>query len=182
MSKLVGLFYDEEIVKKLVKEKGWMVIEDVGRGWRRVVLSFDLKGYVEVLVIVDFVEKGFIVIVSGGGGVLVIEENGEFKGVEVVIDKDLVGEKLVEEVKVDIFMIFMDVNGVVINYGKFDEKWFGKVIVDELKCYYKEGYFKKGSMGLKVFVVIRFVEWGGERVVIVFFDRVVEVFEGKMGM
>ncbi|WP_461864936.1 carbamate kinase, partial [Thermococcus sp.] len=108
-SKPVGPFYDEETAKKLAREKGWTVIEDSGRGWRRVVPSPDPKGHVEAPVIVNLVEKGFIVIASGGGGVPVIEEEGQLKGVEAVIDKDLAGERLAEEVRADVFMILTDV-------------------------------------------------------------------------
>ncbi|KUH31924.1 carbamate kinase [Thermococcus celericrescens] len=180
-SKPVGPFYDEETAKKLAKEKGWTVIEDSGRGWRRVVPSPDPIGHVEAEIIQDLVEKGFIVITSGGGGVPVIEENGQLKGVEAVIDKDLAGERLAEEVNADIFMILTDVNGAAVNFGKPDERWLGKVTVGELRKYYEAGHFKKGSMGPKVLAAIRFVEWGGERAVIAALDRAVEALEGKTG-
>ncbi|WP_457741994.1 carbamate kinase [Thermococcus sp.] len=180
-SKPVGPFYDEETAKKLAREKGWTVVEDAGRGWRRVVPSPDPKGHVEAEIIQNLVEKGFIVIASGGGGVPVVEEDGKLRGVEAVIDKDLAGEKLAEEVKADIFMILTDVNGAAINFGKPNERWLGKVTVEELKRYYNEGHFKKGSMGPKVLAVIRFVEWGGERGIIASLDKAVDALEGKTG-
>ncbi|WP_297063076.1 carbamate kinase [Thermococcus sp.] len=180
-SKPVGPFYDEETAKRLAREKGWVVVEDSGRGWRRVVPSPDPKGHVEAPVIVNLVKEGFIVIASGGGGVPVIEEDGQLKGVEAVIDKDLAGEKLAEEVNADIFMILTDVNGAAINYGKENERWLEKITVEELKQYYNEGHFKKGSMGPKVLAVIRFVEWGGERGIIASLDKAVEALEGKTG-
>ncbi|WP_297521965.1 carbamate kinase [Thermococcus sp.] len=180
-SKPVGPFYDEETAKKLAEEKGWTVIEDAGRGWRRVVPSPDPRGHVEAPVIGDLVEKGFIVIASGGGGVPVVEENGQLRGVEAVIDKDLAGERLAEEVNADIFMILTDVNGAAINYGKENELWLERATVDELRRYYEEGHFKKGSMGPKVLAAMRFVEWGGERAVIAALDRAVEALEGKTG-
>ncbi len=180
-SKPVGPFYDEETAKKLAREKGWTVIEDSGRGWRRVVPSPDPKGHVEAPVIVNLVEKGFIVIASGGGGVPVIEEGGQLKGVEAVIDKDLAGERLAEEVKADVFMILTDVNGAAVNYGKPNERWLGEVTAGELRRYYEEGHFRKGSMGPKVLAAIRFVEWGGERAVIAALDRAVDALEGKTG-
>jgi len=180
-SKPVGPFYDEETAKKLAKEKGWVVVEDAGRGWRRVVPSPDPKAHVETPVIQELVEKGFIVIASGGGGVPVIEEDGQLKGVEAVIDKDLAGERLAEEVNADVFMILTDVNGAAINYGKPDERWLEKVTVEELRRYYEEGHFKRGSMGPKVLAAIRFVEWGGERAIIAALDRAVEALKGKTG-
>ncbi|WP_297420726.1 carbamate kinase [Thermococcus sp.] len=180
-SKPVGPFYDEETAKKLAEEKGWTVVEDAGRGWRRVVPSPDPRCHVEAPVLVNLVEKGFIVIASGGGGVPVIEEDGQLKGVEAVIDKDLAGERLAEEVKADIFMILTDVNGAAVNYGKENERWLERVTVNELKRYYDEGHFKRGSMGPKVLAAMRFVEWGGERAVIAVLDRAVEALEGKTG-
>jgi len=180
-SKPVGPFYDEETAKKLAKEKGWVIIEDSGRGWRRVVPSPDPIGHVEAPIIQDLVEKGFIVIASGGGGIPVIEEDGQLEGVEAVIDKDLAGEKLAEEVNADIFMILTDVNGAAINYGKPNEKWLRNVSVEEMKKYYEEEHFKKGSMGPKVLATIRFVEWGGERAVIAALGKAVEALEGKTG-
>jgi len=180
-SKPVGPFYDEETARKLAKEKGWVVIEDAGRGWRRVVPSPDPKDIIEKDIIKDLVEKGFIVIASGGGGIPVIEENGQLKGVEAVIDKDLAGEKLAEVVNADIFMSLTDVNGAAINYGKPNEEWLHKVTVEELKKYYEEGHFKKGSMGPKVLAAMRFIEWGGERAVIAALDKAVDALEGKTG-
>ncbi len=180
-SKPVGPFYDEETAKKLAREKGWTVVEDAGRGWRRVVPSPDPKGHVEAPVIVDLVEKGFIVIASGGGGGPVVEEDGGLKGVEAVIDKDLAGERLAEEVRADVFMILTDVNGAAVNFGKPDEKWLGEVTVEELRRYYAEGHFRKGSMGPKVLAAMRFVEWGGERAVIAALDRAVEALKGETG-
>lgn len=180
-SKPVGPFYDEETAKKLAREKGWVVIEDSGRGWRRIVPSPDPKDIVEKDVIRDLVERGFIVIASGGGGIPVVEEDGRLKGVEAVIDKDLAGEKLAEVVNADVFMILTDVNGAAINYGKPNERWLGRVTVGELRRYYEEGHFKKGSMGPKVLAAMRFVEWGGERAVIAALDKAVQALKQKTG-
>lgn len=180
-SKPVGPFYDEETAKKLAREKGWVVIEDSGRGWRRIVPSPDPKDIVEKDVIRDLVERGFIVIASGGGGIPVVEEDGRLKGVEAVIDKDLAGEKLAEVVNADVFMILTDVNGAAINYGKPNEMWLGRVTVGELRRYYEEGHFKKGSMGPKVLAAMRFVEWGGERAVIAALDKAVQALKQKTG-
>ncbi|AAL80800.1 carbamate kinase [Pyrococcus furiosus DSM 3638] len=180
-TKPVGPFYDEETAKRLAREKGWIVKEDSGRGWRRVVPSPDPKGHVEAETIKKLVERGVIVIASGGGGVPVILEDGEIKGVEAVIDKDLAGEKLAEEVNADIFMILTDVNGAALYYGTEKEQWLREVKVEELRKYYEEGHFKAGSMGPKVLAAIRFIEWGGERAIIAHLEKAVEALEGKTG-
>ncbi len=180
-SKPVGPFYDEETAKKLAKEKGWVVVEDAGRGWRRVVPSPDPKELIEAEAIRNLVENGFIVIASGGGGIPVVRIDNRLEGREAVIDKDLAGERLAETVKADIFMILTDVNGAAINYGKPNEKWLGKVKLDEIRKYYKEGHFKKGSMGPKVLAAMRFIEWGGERSIIAALDRGADALEGKTG-
>jgi len=180
-TKPVGPFYDEKTAKKLAKEKGWVVKEDAGRGWRRVVPSPDPKGHVEAETIRRLVESGIIVIASGGGGVPVIEENGEIKGVEAVIDKDLAGEKLAEEVNADILMILTDVNGAALYYGTEKETWLRNVKVEELEKYYQEGHFKAGSMGPKVLAAIRFIKNGGKRAIIAHLEKAVEALEGKTG-
>ncbi|MFA4662180.1 carbamate kinase [Pyrococcus kukulkanii] len=180
-TKPVGPFYDEETAKRLAKEKGWVVREDAGRGWRRVVPSPDPKGHVEAEVIKKLVETGVIVIASGGGGVPVIQEDGEIRGVEAVIDKDLAGERLAEEVNADILMILTDVNGAALYYGTEKETWLGEVKVEEIEKYYNEGHFKAGSMGPKVLAAIRFVRWGGKRAIIAHLEKAVEALEGKTG-
>ncbi|AEC52770.1 carbamate kinase-like carbamoyl phosphate synthetase [Pyrococcus sp. NA2] len=180
-TKPVGPFYDEETAKKLAKEKGWIVKEDSGRGWRRVVPSPDPKGHVEAETIRKLVDNGVIVIASGGGGVPVVEENGEIRGVEAVIDKDLAGEKLAEEVNADILMILTDVNGAALYYGTEKETWLKEVKVEELERYYQEGHFKAGSMGPKVLAAIRFIRWGGKRAIIAHLEKAVEALEGKTG-
>jgi len=180
-SKPVGPFYDEETAKKLAKEKGWVVVEDAGRGWRRVVPSPDPKALVEAEAIKNLVENGFIVIASGGGGIPVVNVNGRLEGREAVIDKDLAGERLAETVKAEVFMILTDVNGAAINYGKPNERWLGRVTLEEMRRYYEEGHFKKGSMGPKVLAAMRFVEWGGERAIIAALDKGADALEGKTG-
>ncbi len=180
-SKPVGPFYDEETAKRLAAEKSWTVVEDAGRGWRRVVPSPDPIGLVEADAIKNLVENGFIVVASGGGGIPVVEVAGKLEGREAVIDKDLAGERLAETVNADVFMILTDVNGAAINYGKPNEKWLGRVKLPEIKHYYEEGHFKKGSMGPKVLAAIRFIEWGGERAIIAALESGAEALEGRTG-
>jgi len=180
-TKPVGPFYSEEEAKKLQAEKGWHVVEDAGRGWRRVVPSPDPKAIVERDFIRILVENRAIVIASGGGGIPVIKEDGELKGVEAVIDKDLAGERLAEDVGADVFLILTDVDKVKLNYGKPDERPLDRMTVEEAKRYLTEGHFAKGSMEPKVKAAVRFVEAGGERAVIASLDQAMAALAGKAG-
>ncbi|MCD5408855.1 carbamate kinase [Candidatus Bipolaricaulota bacterium] len=180
-TKPVGPFYSEEEAKRLRVEKGWHVVEDAGRGWRRVVPSPDPKAIVERDAIRILVENRAIVIASGGGGIPVIEEDGALKGVEAVIDKDLAGERLAEDVKADVFLILTDVDRVKLNYGKPDERPIERMTVEEAKRYMAEGHFAKGSMEPKVRAAVRFVEAGGERAVIASLDQARAALAGQAG-
>lgn len=165
-TKPVGPFYPEEEAHRLRAEKGWHVVEDAGRGWRRVVPSPDPKAIVERESIRILVQNRAIVVASGGGGIPVIKEDGELKGVEAVIDKDLAGERLAQDVGADVFLILTDVDKVKLNYRKPDERPLDRMTVEEAKHYLAEGQFAKGSMEPKVRAAVRFVEAGGERAVI----------------
>lgn len=180
-TKPVGSFYTEEQAKQLAKEKNWTVINDAGRGWRRVVPSPDPKEIVEKMAIKAMVEEHVVPIVCGGGGIPVIEENGKLKGVEAVIDKDLAGERVAEAIDADVLLILTDVNGAAINYKKPGERWLRKVTVADAKRYLAEGQFAKGSMGPKITAAIRFIEHGGKRAIITSLDRAYEAIEGKTG-
>jgi carbamate kinase len=180
-TKPVGLFYTEEVAKKLAKEKNWTVISDAGRGWRRVVPSPDPRDIAEKEAIRAMIDAHVVPIVSGGGGIPVVEENGKLKGVEAVIDKDLAGERVAEAVDADVLLILTDVNGAAINYKKPDEKWLRKITVTEAKKYLQEGQFAKGSMGPKMLAAIRFIEWGGKQAIITSLDKAYDAIEGKTG-
>lgn len=181
-TKPVGPFYTEEVARNKMDEKGETWIEDAGRGWRRVVPSPDPKGIVEKDVIRHLVRDGFIVVASGGGGIPVIRDtNGNYTGVEAVIDKDLAGEKLAQELDADIFVILTDVPNVAINYNTPDQKWLEKVSVQELENLKALGHFKAGSMGPKVEAALRFVKNGGQRAVISSLDHALEALKGNAG-
>ncbi len=180
-TKPVGPFYKEEEAKRLQVEKGWQVVEDAGRGWRRVVPSPDPKAIVEKDAIRTLLANHTIVIASGGGGIPVIEENGRLKGVEAVIDKDLAGERLAEDVGAQVFVILTDVDKVRLNYKKSGEKALDRMTVSEAKRYMAEGHFAKGSMEPKVLATVRFLEAGGERAVIAALDQAVDALKGRAG-
>jgi carbamate kinase len=180
-TKPVGLFYTEEVAKKLAKEKNWTVISDAGRGWRRVVPSPDPKDIAEKSAIKAMIEDHIVPIVSGGGGIPVVREGAKLKGVEAVIDKDLASERVAEAVDADVLLILTDVNGAAVNFKKPDEKWLRKITVAEAKKYMEEGQFAKGSMGPKMLAAIRFIEWGGKRALITSLDKAHDAIEGKAG-
>jgi carbamate kinase len=180
-TKPVGPFYSAEEAKRLQAEKGWHVVEDAGRGWRRVVPSPDPKAIVEREAIRLLVENRAIVVASGGGGIPVIKEDGTYRGVEAVIDKDLAGERLAEDVGAAVFLILTDVDRVRLNYKRPGEKVLDRLTVAEAKGYAQQGHFAKGSMEPKVKACVRFIEAGGERAVIASLAQAVEAAEGRAG-
>ncbi|HNR24500.1 MAG TPA: carbamate kinase [Candidatus Bipolaricaulis anaerobius] len=180
-TKPVGPFYSAEEAKRLQAEKGWHVVEDAGRGWRRVVPSPDPKAIVEREAIRLLVENRAIVVASGGGGIPVIKEDGTYRGVEAVIDKDLAGERLAEDVGAAVFLILTDVDRVRLNYKRPGEKVLDRLTVAEAKGYAQQGHFAKGSMEPKVKACVRFIEAGGERAVIASLAQAVEAGEGRAG-
>lgn len=180
-TKPVGPFYSMEYAEVAMKDKGEHWIEDAGRGWRKVVPSPKPIRIVEIDAILDLIDKGCIVIANGGGGIPVVEENGSFKGVEAVIDKDLGGERLALNVKADTFMILTDVPKVYINYKKPDQKQLDRITVEEVELFQNEGHFKAGSMGPKVEACRRFVVNGGKSAIITSLDTALKALQGEAG-
>jgi carbamate kinase len=159
----------------------WNVVEDAGRGWRRVVPSPDPIEIFEKEAIRQLVDARSIVIASGGGGIPVVRENGGLAGVEAVIDKDLAGERLAVDVGARIFLILTDVEQVKLHYRTPEEKALARMTAAEAKRYAGEGHFAKGSMEPKVRAAIRFVEAGGEKAIITSLHRAMAALEGKAG-
>ncbi len=180
-SKPVGDFMTEEEAKELARKYGWIVKEDAGRGWRRVVPSPVPKRTVEAPVIKKLYEEGTVVIASGGGGVPVTEEDGILKGAQAVIDKDRASALLALEIGAKILVILTQVPYAYINFGKPDQKELREVSLKEIKAYYEEGHFAAGSMGPKVEAAITFLENGGEEVIITSIERAREALDRKAG-
>ncbi len=180
-TKPVGPFYSEQDAKRLREEKGWHVVEDAGRGWRRVVPSPDPKAIAEREAIRTLLSNHTVVIASGGGGIPVVQENGVLRGVEAVIDKDLAGERLAEDVGAQVFIILTDVDKVRLNYKKPGEKALDRMTASEARAYIAEGHFAKGSMEPKVLATVRFLEAGGKRAAIASLDQAVGALEGRAG-
>lgn len=185
-SKPVGNFFTEEEAKKLKEEHPEYIIKKVkptgDKPWRRTVPSPDPITNVESEAIKRMVDAGIIVIASGGGGIpVVLDEQGRYRGVEAVIDKDLAVERLAEVVNADVFLILTDVEKAKLNFGKPDEKEIDVMTLSEAKRYLAEGHFLPGSMGPKVNACIRFLEWGGQKAIITSLDKAVDALEGRTG-
>ena len=161
-TKPVGQFYTEKEALKLAKEKGWIVKEDSGRGYRRVVPSPKPKSIVEKREILDLVKSGAIVIAAGGGGVPVYRTKilRLIKGVDAVIDKDFAAEKLAELIKADIFLSVTAVDYAYLNFGTPDQSPLKNLTSKEAEYYSKQGFFKAGSMLPKITAATEFAQKG----------------------
>ncbi len=181
-TKFIGPYYTEEEAKRLMREKGWVMKRDPRGGWRRVVPSPEPIDIVEKETIVRLLGQGVIPITVGGGGIPVIYENGQYRGVEAVIDKDLASSLLARLIKADMLVILTDVDYVYLNFeDKTRRQPLKEVKLDEIKRYYEEGHFPLGSMGPKVLGTIKFLEAGGKIAVIGHLERALDVIEGKAG-
>lgn len=180
-TKPIGKFYSEEKAKQLATEKNWVVKEDAGRGWRRVVASPKPQSILCSETVKKLSEDGTIVIASGGGGIPVIkDEHGMYQGIEAVIEKDNSACKLALETQADTLMILTDVAHVFINYGTPEQEGLTSVSPQQLKQYIEEGQFSPGSMLPKVQAAIRFAEAGG-RAIICSLDKAELALSGKSG-
>jgi len=180
-TKPIGPFYTEEEAREFMKEKKGLWVEDSGRGWRKVVPSPQPINIVEQETIKDLVEQGLIIIAGGGGGIPVIKENGNYVGIEAVIDKDLGGELLARLTGSDLLLILTDVSNVALNYKKPGEKMLTSVTIEEIKQYEKEGHFKAGSMGPKVKAALNFLECGGKKAIITSLEEAYGAINGYSG-
>lgn len=180
-TKYIGPYYTKEEAQEIAIKKGWVMRLDPRGGWRRVVPSPNPIDNLEVEAIKKLVNEGYIVIASGGGGIPVIKENKEFRGVEAVIDKDLASEVLATKLGADYLVILTDVDGVMLNYGKPSQKLLRKLTVSEAEKLYKAGHFPPGSMGPKVLACIRFIKHGGEKAFIGHLYKALDTLEERSG-
>lgn len=166
-SKPIGKFYTEAEAKKLTQEKGYTMMEDAGRGYRRTVPSPKPIDIVEKDIISSIVNNGHIAIAVGGGGIPTIRKGNRLIGTAAVIDKDLASQKLAELLDCDILFILTAVEKISINFGKPDQVDLDKITVDEALKYIKEGHFAPGSMLPKVEAAIGFVQSKNGRIAII---------------
>lgn len=182
-SKPIGSFMEEAEARRREKDMGWNIVEDAGRGWRRVVASPLPKEIVEIEAIRALIAAGVIVISTGGGGIPVIRNaKDDLEGVAAVIDKDFGSSLLATNVGAELFVISTAVEKVALNFGKPDEKWLGKMTLAEAKNYLADGnHFAKGSMAPKVQAIIRFLEAGGQRALITNPENIGRALKGETG-
>ena len=182
-TKPIGSFYTEEEAKKLQQEKGYTMVEDAGRGWRRVVPSPEPMDVVEAPIIKTLVDAGHVVITVGGGGIPVVDGgNGILKGVPAVIDKDFASEKIAEILDADYLIILTAVEQVAIYFNQPNQKNLSKLTVREAYRYMEEGHFVPGSMLPKIRAALKFVESKpGRKALITSLEKAKEGLEGKTG-
>lgn len=180
-TKPVGPFYTKEQAERLAREKGWIMKEDAGRGYRRVVPSPKPLDIVEKEIIKMLLKNDVIVIAAGGGGIPVVKEDGILKGVEAVIDKDRASALLAIEIGADLFVILTGVEKVALNYGKPNQKDLDELTIDEAKKYLKEGQFPSGSMGPKIESAIDFVKATNKECIITDMAKLKLALNGKTG-
>ncbi len=181
-SKPVGPFYTKYRAQVVAKEKKWMMVEDAGRGYRKVVPSPKPIDVVSKWVIRDLVSAGRIVIAAGGGGIpVIINGRGLFKGVEAVIDKDYVASLIAREVKVDLFIILTGVERVFLDYGTPEERPIDVMTVAQAREYRDQNQFPRGSMGPKIEAAIEYVQAGGQEVLITSASHLKAALLGRSG-
>ena len=182
-TKPIGAFMTKEEADKLVAERGYDVIEDSGRGYRRVVASPKPVSIVEIESIRDMVDAGLVVVACGGGGIPVFQTEGHhLKGAAAVIDKDFASCTLAQQLDADMLIILTAVEKVAVNFGKPDQKWLDSLTPEEARKYMGEGQFAPGSMLPKVQAAVEFAESKpGRSALITLLEKAKDGIEGKTG-
>jgi carbamate kinase len=182
-SKPIGSYMDEATAAARRDQEGWNVMEDAGRGWRRVVASPEPVRIVEEQAIRDLLGAGFVVICVGGGGIPVVaDDEGNLTGVAAVIDKDLASSLLARRLGADLFVISTAVERVALSWGTPEQRWVDRMTVSEAKAHLSEGvHFAKGSMAPKIAAAARFVEEAGGTAVITNPENVERAVAGETG-
>jgi carbamate kinase len=182
-TKPIGSYMEEELATRRRDEEGWAVMEDAGRGWRRVVASPIPRRIVEIEAIRSLIDDGFVVISTGGGGIPVVpDEQGNLVGVPAVIDKDYASSLLANEIGAELFIISTAVDKVAINWGKPEQEWVDRITLSEAKAWLEEGsHFAAGSMAPKIQACVRYLERGGREALITSPENVERALAGETG-
>lgn len=182
-TKPIGSFMDEEEAMLRRERDGWDVVEDAGRGWRRVVASPIPMRIVEEPSVRALIAAGHLVITVGGGGIPVVaDENGHLKGIAAVIDKDFASSLLATRVGADTFIISTAVEKVALRFGKPDQQWLDRVTLAEAKAFLAEGsHFAGGSMAPKIQAIINFLEAGGTHAIVTDPPNIPRALAGETG-
>ena len=182
-TKPIGAFLTREEAGRLVAERGYDVVEDAGRGWRRVVASPRPVSIIEIESIRDMVEAGLVVVACGGGGIPVFRTEGHhLKGAAAVIDKDFASCVLAQQVEADALIILTAVEKVAIHFGQPGETWLDRLTPDEARKYIAEGQFAPGSMLPKVEAAVRFAESRpGRTALITLLEKARDGINGRTG-
>jgi carbamate kinase len=165
-NKPIGSFMDEATATRH-RAEGWDLMEDAGRGWRRVVASPEPRAILELEAIREAVDRGWIVIAGGGGGIPVVrDEEGDYHGIAAVIDKDRLSSLLATELRADLFVVSTGVEKVALDYGKPSQRFLDRITVEEARKYLAEGQFPPGSMGPKIESAIAYLDRGGTEAIV----------------
>jgi carbamate kinase len=180
-SKPIGSFMDAATAQARARDLGWAVAEDAGRGWRRVVPSPPPVAILELDAVRTLLHAGFVVVAAGGGGIPVVRESGELRGIEAVIDKDETSSLLATALGADLLLISTGVERVCLEYGKPGETPLDRLSLADARRYLDDGQFGAGSMAPKIHAAIAYLEHGGRRVVITSPERLEDAVTGRAG-
>jgi carbamate kinase len=180
--KPIGSFYTEREAHSKMSQDGWVMVEDAGRGWRRVVSSPAPQEIVERDAIENLINSGFIVVAVGGGGIPVVkDQRGQLSGLEGVIDKDLASSLLASVLHADLLLISTAVEKASLNFKKPDQRDLDTITLSQARHYYNEGHFARGSMGPKVQAIIHYLERGGKAALITMPETIGKALSGQTG-
>ena len=182
-TKPIGPFYTRFRAEDLMHKQGWNMVEDAGRGWRKVVPSPRPLEVVSIEAIREAVLRGRVVLAGGGGGIPVYRagRSGDLRGVEAVIDKDYTAGLIATELEADLLIILTGVDHVSLNYGRTDQKPVRRMDAAQASAYQAEGQFPEGSMGPKIRAAVEFVEATGREVLITSAPRLPDAVRGRAG-
>lgn len=180
-TKPIGPFLPEDVARTLAAERDWVVAEDAGRGFRRVVPSPEPKAILEAAAIRELASKGFLVIAGGGGGIPVVRRGRRVAGIDAVIDKDLTAARLAASVGADTLVFLTGAGNVFLDWGTPGQQAIADMTVAEAEAHIRDGQFAAGSMGPKITAAVRFLGQGGQQCIITSSRHLAAALAGSHG-